>query len=164
MKIAVVADTHSRKIPPQLLEELSAVDCIVHAGDFCSLKDLEIFKRIKKEFKAVYGNMDEPEVKQSLPEQLIFNIEGIGVGVYHGAGPAQQVLESVESKFKNEKVDVIIFGHSHQPFNQMRKNVLFFNPGSPNDTIFAPYLSYGIIEIKNGKVLGKIIKLKGKNG
>jgi putative phosphoesterase len=63
MKIGVVSDTHSRKIPLQLLDELKAVDFIIHAGDFCSVNDLQIFKRLK-EVKAVYGNMDEPEVKK----------------------------------------------------------------------------------------------------
>ena len=161
MKIGVVSDTHSKKIPAQLLEELRSVDYIIHAGDFCSLKDFEVFNKIK-EVKAVYGNMDEPLLKKKLPEQQIFKLEGLQFGLYHGDGPADKVVGSVQSKFKGKQLDVIIFGHSHQPYNEKKGGTLFFNPGSPNDTLFAPYLSYGILEVNKGSVSGKIVKIGEK--
>ncbi|MBU1888025.1 MAG: metallophosphoesterase family protein, partial [Candidatus Omnitrophica bacterium] len=58
-----------------------------------------------------------------------------------------------------QKPDIIIFGHSHVPMNEYIDGVLFFNPGSATDTVFAPYRSYGIIEIENGEVKAEIHKL-----
>jgi predicted phosphodiesterase len=43
--------------------------------------------------------------------------------------------------------------------NEMRGSVLYFNPGSPNDAIFAPYQSYGILEI-NDRIVGTIVKVR----
>jgi putative phosphoesterase len=57
-------------------------------------------------------------------------------------------------------VDVVIFGHSHWPVNETINNVLYFNPGSPNDVVRAPYCSYGIINIDAGKISAKIVKVR----
>ncbi len=159
MKIGVVADTHSREIPGQLIDDFREVDFIVHAGDFCSLKDFKIFSSLGH-LKAVYGNMDDPALRRLLPRREIFEISGQLIGLVHGDGAAQTVIDYVTAQFKNEHVSTIIFGHSHQPCNKRIKDILYFNPGSPNDLIIAPYCSYGILEIKENQVTGKIIKVK----
>ena len=159
MKIGIVSDTHSRPIPPQLVSDFKKVDMIIHAGDFCSLNDYQFFAQIK-DLKAVWGNVDEPSLRHKLPARLVFSCDGVAIGVYHGDGPSQRIIESVTSKFQNDRVEVIIFGHSHQPMNEKINHVLYFNPGSPTDLVIAPYRSYGILEIKNNDVAGKIIKLK----
>src|SRR3989338_9651989 len=154
MKIGVVTDTHSRSIPQQLFNDFNGVDFVVHAGDFCTEEDLKIFTSLK-DVKAVYGNMDENRLRVKLPEKLKFKWGNFSIGLLHGEGPAHKVLNFVQEKFKNDKLDVIIFGHSHQPLNEMIGNTLYFNPGSPNDTIFAPFCSYGILEVKDGQIIGK---------
>ena len=159
MKIGVVADTHSKNLPKQMIEDFKGVDLIVHAGDFCSLGDLERFKTIK-EVKAVHGNMDEHALRKLLPRRQIFKLGNFTIGVFHGEGARNQVLDTVKAEFKNDKVDVAIFGHSHHALNEMAGDVLYFNPGSPNDTIFAPYCSYGILDLSGDKITGQIIKIK----
>ena len=160
MKIGVVSDTHSLLIPPAVINALNKMDMIVHAGDFCTPQDVETFSRLK-DFKGVYGNMDGAEVRKLLPRRQIFEIDGVTIGIFHGEGPREGILAAVRNAFKDQKLDVIIFGHSHQPFNKLIDGTLYFNPGSPNDTVRAPYCSYGILEIKSGTVTGKIVKLKG---
>lgn len=159
MKIGVVADTHSHEIPLQLIKDFEKVDLIIHGGDFCSIKDLDIFKRIG-EVKAVYGNMDDQALVKKLPQRLIFDVEGLKIGVIHGCGSAQKNLEYVQEQFKKEKVDIVIFGHSHMPVEKIIDGVLYLNPGSPTDTILTPYRSYMLLEIKNKKPSVKIIKIK----
>ena len=163
MKIGVVSDTHSHNVPQQMLDDFQEVDLIIHAGDFCSTEDLKTFRRIKS-VRAVFGNMDGTELRQVLPERDIFEAEGLKIGLYHGHGPAEKVLDIVKSEFKKDKVDVVIFGHSHQPLNETISGVLYFNPGSPSDIVRAPYCSYGMLDIVNGKVSGKIIKLENCYG
>ena len=158
MKIAVVSDTHSLELPAKLLKELKKVDLIIHAGDFCSLKDLNQFKKIK-EVRAIYGNMDDKDVRKLLPKRLVFEIDGVLIGLYHGYGPSQKIVDEVSAEFKEDKVQLIIFGHSHQPLNEKRGDVIFFNPGSPNDKIYSPYCSYSLLEINKGKIKTSIIKL-----
>jgi len=159
MKIGVVSDTHSHVIPKQLLSDFQDVDLIVHAGDFCTKNDLNVFKKIAK-VEAVFGNMDGLELRQILPEREIFYADGMKIGLYHGHGAPDKVLNFVKAEFKKDKVDIVIFGHSHMPVNEKDGNVLYFNPGSPNDKVRAPYCSYGIIEIKDKTAMGRIIKVK----
>jgi len=159
MKIGVVSDTHSLALPRQLTEDLKKVDLIIHAGDFCSLKDVEAFRKIK-ELKAVFGNMDDGEVRKKFPESQIIVCEGVRIGLTHGHGAPKQVMDAAKDTFKDEEVDIVIFGHSHQPLNKKEGDVLFFNPGSPNDNVNAPYFSYGVIEIDKGKIKADIIKIK----
>lgn len=158
MKIGVVADTHSQELPNQMMEDFKNVNFIIHAGDFCSLDVLENFKKVK-ELKAVYGNMDYPQIRRLLPRKQIIQCGQFSIGLFHGEGSPHALLEKVKGEFKDSKVDVIIFGHSHQPMNEKKEGVLYFNPGSPNDTVYASYRSYGILEI-NDEITGKIIKVK----
>lgn len=161
MRIGVVADTHSREIPQQLLKDFQNVDFIIHAGDFCSVNDLNVFKKIG-EVKAVYGNMDEAPLRKMLPEREIIEIDGFRIGLYHGEGPPKKVIDYVREAFEGKKLDAVVFGHSHIAMNEKINGTLYFNPGSPNDTITAPFCSYGILEIKKGALVGIIIKIKDK--
>ena len=159
MNIGIVSDTHSKPIPQQLIHDFENVDMIIHAGDFCGENDYKKFYEMK-ELKAVFGNMDEAKLKRLLPRRQIFKIGAVTFGLFHGEGTAANIFETVQNEFKKEKVNVVIFGHSHQPMNATIKGVLYFNPGSPNDAICAPYCSYGILEIQNDKVKGTILKVK----
>ena len=49
MKIAVLSDTHALPIPKKLLEELSKVDLIIHAGDLTDEDTLKSLRKIKTE-------------------------------------------------------------------------------------------------------------------
>lgn len=158
MKIGVVSDTHSRPLPAQMLEDFKDVDFIIHAGDICSLDILDRLKKVK-EVKAVYGNMDGSEIRRLLPRNQIIKCGKFSIGLFHGEGHPDGLLEKVKTEFKSSKVDMIIFGHSHRALNQEIDGVLFFNPGSPNDTVSAPFCSYGILDV-NDKIAGKIIKVK----
>jgi len=158
MKIGVVADTHSMDLPPQMLEAFRQVDLIIHAGDFCCLSVLDTLGKIR-EVKAVYGNMDDPDVRQRLPEKQIIECGSVKIGLYHGAGAAANILDTVQQAFVNDTVDAVVFGHSHQALNRRIGGVLYFNPGSATDTVRAPYRSYGIMDVNHSGVKAKIIKV-----
>ena len=160
MKIGVVADTHSRALPKPMLNDFKRVDFIIHAGDFCSLDVAQQLKKIK-DVKGVYGNMDDQDIRKAFPRRQLIKVGSVTIGVVHGNGPSAKIFEVVKNEFQTDKVDAVIFGHSHQALNETKDNVLYFNPGSPNDTMFAPYCSYGILEIADKDIKGKIIKVKG---
>lgn len=157
MRIGVLSDTHSRDLPKQMIDDFKKVDLIIHAGDLCSKDVLDELKKIK-EVKAVYGNMDDKGVRTVLSRNEIIHCGTYAIGIFHGEGHPHQLLDCVKREFVNKKVDAIVFGHSHQPMNERIDSVLFFNPGSPTDTVFAPYRSYGILEI-NDSLIGRIVKI-----
>lgn len=162
MKIGVISDTHipdrAKEIPQNILEEFKNTDMIIHAGDLVNLTVLEKLKTICNNVKAVRGNMDGEQVREKLPEKEVFKIGNYKLGVMHGYGPPNKLIELMTNVFKDDFVNIIIFGHAHYGVNEKRNGVLFFNPGSPTDKIFSPYNSYGIIEV-NDKIVAQIIKL-----
>jgi putative phosphoesterase len=162
MKIGVLSDTHipdrSEDIPAEILEAFKNVDMVIHAGDILELSVINKLKSVCKVVRAVWGNMDSYELRNALPEKEIIEAGNYRIGVMHGYGNPSKLTELLKEKFKNDKVDVIIFGHSHSALNEKIGGILFFNPGSATDRIFALYNSYGIIEI-NDKIEAKIIKL-----
>lgn len=157
IKIGVLADTHAKNLPDKVWKALADVDLVFHAGDFTRFEDYEVFSRDKK-LTAVLGNMDEGHLQGNLKVKEIVMIEDVRIGIMHGFGPPRKVIDNVQEEFKSEKVDAVIFGHSHVAFNEKREGVLYFNPGSPTDTISAPYCSYGILTIDGKNIEGKIIK------
>lgn len=161
MKIGVIADTHissfSSKLFDRIYEYFKECGLIVHAGDSIELPVLDELRKIT-DVKAVCGNMDTPLVKKQLPEKIIFSLNGKTIGVIHGRGSASKIVKTVADSFK-KKMDIIIFGHSHLPFNETINGTLFFNPGSATDKVFAPYCSIGLIEINGDLIQSKIIKI-----
>ena len=158
MKIGVISDIHSYKVPEEILKAFKDVDMIIHAGDFCRLAEYNAWKKLKN-VKAVYGNMDEEALRKQLPEQDIFTIEGWKIGLFHGEGPPKKVFEGVKERFKKEKCRIVIFGHSHQPLKEEVDGTLYINPGSPTDRICAPCRAYGLLELTPKTIKAEIIKL-----
>ena len=163
MKIGVISDTHipvtATSLPQRVLESLRGCDLIIHAGDIVDMSLIDKLEEIAQT-KAVWGNMDGREVRTKLPEKIVLDVEGKKIGVVHGRGPAAAVIRYVKEAF-DEKMDIIIFGHSHTPVNEKKDGTLFFNPGSPTDKVFSPYCSFGIIEIEGGDIRSEIIRLNG---
>lgn len=157
-RILVLSDTHIPRVaidlPCKIYEEIESVDMILHAGDFVEKEALDKLKTLK-ETKAVYGNMDSPNIRNELNPKEIIQIEKVKIGLIHGYGAPRELIETVKGEFAN--VDAIVFGHSHSAVNMVKDGVLFLNPGSPTDTIFATSNSYGILEIDGSNIKGNII-------
>ncbi len=160
IRILVLSDTHIPRVasdlPGKVYEEITKVDMILHAGDFV---EKEIFDKLKtlRQTRAVYGNMDSTTLRHILNPKEMVQVGKFNIGLIHGYGPPRDLVETVEHEFKN--VDAIIFGHSHSPTNIVKDGILFFNPGSPTDKIFATTNTYGILEISDAKIDGKIVTL-----
>ncbi|MFA4992240.1 MAG: metallophosphoesterase family protein [Candidatus Omnitrophota bacterium] len=162
MKIGVISDTHIPikccELPQGLLKGLKGCELLIHAGDLVDECVLEELGKIAK-VEAVYGNMDPQKLKSALPEKKTLEACGKKIGIMHGYGHPDKLVELLKNEFIQQKPDIIIFGHSHVPMNDYVDGTLFFNPGSATDTVFTPYRSYGIIEIDKGKISARICKL-----
>jgi len=131
LRIAVISDTHlprrSKTLPKEVWQGI----------------DLAHFAPVK----AVLGNTDPYELAIKLPKKYLFNVGQYKIGLIHGDGLTGKTVERAYLAFEEEHPDIIVFGHSHQPYLAFHNKVLMFNPGSPTDKRFMPYCSYGILKI-----------------
>jgi putative phosphoesterase len=151
MRIAVLADTHVNKLedlPRKIIDALTTVDLIIHAGDFT---DVQLFDELKQlnEVKAVHGNMDAGELRSILPLKEIVETKDQRIGITHGSGPPWGIQERVRKVFESDRIDIIVYGHSHRSQNKVINDILFFNPGKASD-------SFGILTIE-GEAKGEIV-------
>lgn len=148
MKIGVISDTHipskASRIPDIVFDKFKGVDLIIHAGDITSqevLDDLAVLAPVK----AVYGNVDPPELCHGLPERLNIELNGYKIGVTHGHNLRGHIMERIAYVFP--ETDIIIFGHTHRPCNEVINGQLYFNPGSATDRRLQEKHSIGIITL-----------------
>ncbi len=161
MRIAVLADTHIPKsaqdIPDIVYKEIKGADLIIHAGDITEKWVIEKLGKLAP-VKAVYGNMDSGAVQKSLPEKLIVTAGAMRIGVTHGQGAPDGLIEYAGMLFRDDDVNAVIFGHSHSSVNVLKDGILYFNPGSPTDKIFASVNSFGILDVGD-KITGTIKRI-----
>ncbi|QAT16906.1 putative metallophosphoesterase [Candidatus Velamenicoccus archaeovorus] len=160
MRICIISDTHIpdryEELPVQLVSEIKQSDLVIHAGDFTSY---DLYQQIRhlKPLKAVLGNMDTPELREHLKEKETFTVKNFKIGIMHGYGNPAMMLQTIKENFDNS-FDLVVFGHSHTPFQEKSGKTTYLNPGSPTDKIFAPYNTFGIVEI-NGDLRAKIERI-----
>ncbi|MFW6264674.1 MAG: metallophosphoesterase family protein [Bacillota bacterium] len=148
MKIGVISDTHiptkRKKIPEIVFDLFQDVDLIIHAGDIVEWEVLELLEKYAP-VKAVVGNIDPPELKKKLPLFMELELKGYKFAITHGHSIRGHLMNKLSYTFP--EADVIIFGHTHKPCNEMINGQLHFNPGSPTDRRMQKKHSVGIIEL-----------------
>ncbi len=158
-KIGIISDTHIPRsatvLPGEIERVFSGVDMILHAGDLESLSVLDTLELIAP-VASVRGNMDSGQ--NTNPVKRVVEFENCRIGLIHGWGAPHDLHFRVMNEFK-DKLDCIVFGHSHSPFNETVSGILMFNPGSPTDKRFAPFRSVGLLTVEEKAVHGEIIKL-----
>ena len=165
MRIGVISDTHGY-LDHQVFSIFEGVGHIFHTGDIggggkrpISANDLLTQLRKIAPVTAVSGNVDGFE-KSGICRLIRKRIGGKQFLLVHQAYQKGKFAEEVISYLQKHPVDVVVFGHSHQPFIGYFQNTLFFNPGSAGKKRFKLPRAVGIIEIKDGKLLPKIIHME----
>lgn len=150
MKILLVSDLHVPtrlpSLPSELLHLTEQADLVVATGDFVDLQTVLLLKESSKQFYAVHGNMDDVEVKEYLPSQMLVQFEALRIGICHGWGSPQSIRERILRVF-HDKPDVIFYGHTHEFDNSFLESVRFINPGS-----FCDNKSFALVDICNSQV------------
>jgi hypothetical protein len=161
IKIGVLSDTHIQDPGRGLtfLQDLldgcfREVDVILHAGDIVNPEVLLAFAG--RTVHAVRGNMDPPV--RGIPIRKVVEAEGFRIGLIHGWGSPDKLEERILREFQGERLDCLVYGHSHQPVCHHRDGILFFNPGSPTDRRRAPYHTVGILQVSD-RIEGRIIRV-----
>ena len=83
-KILLLSDTHSH-IDDTILKYVKQADQVWHAGDIGDVKVTDAIAALKP-LRAVYGNIDDHEIRLMWPKEQFFEIEGMKVLMTHIAG------------------------------------------------------------------------------
>jgi uncharacterized protein len=165
MKIGLISDTHSY-LDPRVFDYFLNCDEIWHAGDIGDhlvINELEKFKPVK----AVFGNIDDLDLRTRFPEDLFFDCERLSVWMTHIGGAPPNYNPRVKKILKQKPPDIFICGHSH--ILRIKKdpaynNMLFINPGAAGNQGFHPIKTIMRFEI-NGKEIKNMEAIElGKRG
>lgn len=130
IKIGVISDTHGL-LDNKISDFLETCDEIWHAGD---IGKIEIYDRLSawKPLKAVYGNIDDHTIRRTIPETLRFKCENKNVLITHIAGYPNKYYHHIYEMLKDEKIDILVCGHSHilKVMYDKKHNHLHINPGA----------------------------------
>lgn len=158
MKIAVLSDTHLPKgsgLPLEVWENIMDSDMILHAGDVLNeelLHDLSLIAPVY----AVLGNCDWN--LSGVPAKRIVACGKYKIGLTHGyLGRGKDTPERAYNAFSDEHVDVIVFGHSHIPYHEVRDGIILFNPGSPTQKRGQAQYSMGILRLLDNGITAQHI-------
>lgn len=125
-----MSDTHGT-LDPQVLPFFSDCDEIWHAGDIGHLRVTEALSQVKP-LKAVWGNIDGPEIRDLFPEVWSFECAGVKVVMIHIGGYPGRYAKGVSALLKREKADLFVCGHSHilKVMPCPKLGLLHLNPGA----------------------------------
>jgi hypothetical protein len=99
--------------------------------------------------------MDPHEIRKVFPKKRIIELGGFKIGLIHGGGSPFGIESRIQGEFN--EVDAIVYGHTHTPANHRVKNIYFFNPGSPTQSLWHG-ATLGILTLGE-KTEGEIIKI-----
>lgn len=129
----ILSDSHiperARELDELVLDFIKSkvYDVVVHAGDLTDEYVLHQVKLFGSKCYVVQGNMDYLD----LPEDEVFEIYGIKIGVIHGDQVRPRGnIKALTAIAKDLGVQVLISGHTHSPFIVFDYGVLHINPGS----------------------------------
>ena len=150
MNIVVMSDTHLYEVTPQfeaLCERYCrGADLVIHLGDIVGQTVLDYLHQFP--FEGVCGNMDGSGIRRQLPAKKILRLGKYRVGLIHGWGAAVELPESLCAEFQD--VDVVMFGHTHEPLQHRANGILWFNPGSVSAGRRGSPCSLGLVRVDTG--------------
>jgi putative phosphoesterase len=159
--VAAISDTHlprgARRLPEACLERLRGADLILHAGDFSAVAVLEELRALGPPVHGVYGNADEPALRELLPKELVVEAGGARIGLVHIPGPAVGREERLVRRFPG--CDAVLYGHTHVPQVDRHEGAWILNPGSPTERRRGPFHSMLLLEVTAGAVSPELVRL-----
>jgi uncharacterized protein len=117
------------------------------------LRELEAFAPVE----AVFGNMDEPALQETLPERRVVAVEGVRIGMVHVPGERPGREERLVSWFPG--CDAAVYGHTHLPQLEQHRGVWILNPGSPTERRRAPHRSLIVLDVAETGLKARLVKI-----
>jgi putative phosphoesterase len=149
MKILVFSDSHNQTIHMKTAVQNEQPNLIIHLGD--CVRDAKQVESLFPDIKVVFvsGNNDFGYMVQS---EMVIEIENKNFFITHGHQyNVKNGLERIFNVAKQKGAEVLLFGHTHLPYNVYEYGMYAFNPGASN-------LSYGVINLIDNQINAEIKK------
>ena len=148
--VGVISDTHGL-VRPEALVALAGSGLIIHAGDVGGPEVLEALGRVAP-VVAVRGNNDRGGWAEALPEYEAFEVNAAHVYVLHD-------LKELDISPEAAGFRVVVSGHSHRPLAEVRRGVLYLNPGSAGPRRFKLPVTLARLNVSADDASAEIINL-----
>ncbi len=158
MRILVVSDTHGDMYSFQrALDAQKNAEVIIHCGD-----GTNEFQYLKERYtdKTVVGVCGNCDFGSLLPATETVSVGGKTIFVTHGhLYQAKMTCANLAYAAREQKADILLFGHTHMPMTDYDDGLYMMNPGSCSGY----YATYGIIDITGkGDIVTNVVKLNGR--
>jgi hypothetical protein len=150
MRIGVISDTHGL-LRSEALMALHGAEHILHAGDIGDPSILNALRAVAP-VTAIRGNIDEGGPCGHLPPTELVDLSGHSLYMLHDVNKLDLNPEAAG-------VSAVIFGHSHKPLVERRRDVLFLNPGSAGPRRFELPVTLAWLNIEADKLSARIVDL-----
>ena len=141
MLIGVISDTHGL-IRPEAVEALRGVEHILHAGDVGQICVLEKLRQIAP-VTAIRGNVDLRGPCAELPATDVVELGGKLFYLVHS-------VRDLDINPVAAGVAMVVSGHSHAPSVEVKRGVVYFNPGSAGPRRFSLPVTVGFVTVEDG--------------
>ncbi|HZR27228.1 MAG TPA: metallophosphoesterase family protein [Terriglobales bacterium] len=149
--VGVISDTHGL-LRAEAIAALEGADFIIHAGD---IGDPAILAKLAAmaPLTTVRGNVDREPWTRKIPASNVLEVGEISIYVLHN-------LNELDLNPEAAGFAAVISGHTHQPKQDLRNGVLYFNPGSAGPRRFNLPVTVGRLRVQHGKIESEVIQLK----
>jgi len=156
-RLGVVSDTHGdtellRRVAIHMVKELG-VTIIAHLGD--EHTDAQVLSDLDVEVITVPGVFHEDYRNPEIENRIIKPLHGWNIMLSHTGTSHRNDLPGdpdPEEAINYRQIDVLLFGHTHEPTIEVRNGVLCVNPGNlrENDKKHAP--TYAVLSIDEDEI------------
>ncbi|MGL5817164.1 MAG: metallophosphoesterase family protein [Phycicoccus sp.] len=154
IRALLLADTHvparARELPDEVWRAVDGADLVIHAGDWVDVAFFDELESRSRALLACWGNNDGPALRARLPEVARASVDGVRVEVVHETGSKTRREERMKAEYPDD--DLLVFGHSHIPWDTTHEGLRLLNPGSPTDRRRETHCTYLTLRLAAGRV------------
>jgi putative phosphoesterase len=149
--VGVISDTHGL-MRPEAVDALRGSSLILHAGDVGHAAVLDQLRAIAPT-RAVRGNVDTAEWAAVLPMTDVVEIGARQVYILHD-------LAALDLDPQAAGFAAVISGHTHRAHAEVRRGVLYLNPGAAGPRRFTLPVSIAKLHVNGIRLSPEIVELR----